>query len=150
EKFSCIRSGLRVELALPLPHVLLSAESADDPLSNVPVQVQKQIANAVRLRIGSPPDLRSRDALHGLLDARKIAFSQESPRLIDERPGDVGHRRNCTYSVHPGLMRCRSITAQREKAGISPGLDVQEEARLAFPLPRDDVVLDLVERRLRN
>ena len=57
---------------------------------------------------------------------------------------------NCIYSVQPDVMCCRSITAQSEKAGISPGLDAQEQARLASPLPRDDVVFDLVERRLRN
>ena len=51
----------------------------------VAIQVKDQIPDAVRLRVGPPPDVLNRETLNGLLDAWEVAVREELAGLIDER-----------------------------------------------------------------
>jgi hypothetical protein len=84
QELSVIQAALRLELALPLTNVRLSAEAADNPLSNVGIEVEHQIAAAVGFRIGSPPDVLDRQSADCVLDSRHVAVGQQLSGLIDE------------------------------------------------------------------
>jgi hypothetical protein len=85
QKLGLIHAGLRIELMLPVTHIRLSTHAADNPLSNVAIEVEDQIADAVGGLVGSPPDVLNRQSLDCLLDARHIAVGKELPGSIDER-----------------------------------------------------------------
>lgn len=84
QKLTLVHVTPRLELLLPLANIRVSTEAADDPLSNVAIEVEDQIADAVGCRVGSPPDVLNRQSLDCLLDPRYVAVGQEPSRLIDE------------------------------------------------------------------
>ena len=67
------------------------AHSAYDPLARIAAQMQHQIADAVGLGIGSPPDLVITESLQTLFDLGEIIPSQERPGCGDKRLACVSH-----------------------------------------------------------
>jgi hypothetical protein len=90
-EFGFTDAALGVELMSTLANIRRSTEPADDPLSNIALEVKDQIANAVGCRVGSPPDVLNRQSLDGLLDPRQVAIGQQLSGLIDERSRNLSH-----------------------------------------------------------
>ena len=61
-----------VWLLLPIPLELVPAHSPDDPLANVPAQVQQEIADAVGGIVRPPPYLLVAQVLQAALDLRQV------------------------------------------------------------------------------
>src|SRR5258705_9768411 len=74
----------RVEFALPIALVSGATDAADDPLPHVAGQVKNQVSDAVRLRIGAPPELLVGQPFHRLLDSREVAVGEQTPGLREE------------------------------------------------------------------
>ena len=110
-----------VELALPLPLVLSPAYSADDPLPNIPCQMQEKIPDAVRLGISPPPHFLIRQLLDAPLDSREIAGYEQVPGLINKRPEHIFvheiHSRRvststiCSFRLLPEDIELQNYTA---------------------------------------
>src|SRR6185503_12418372 len=106
-----------IELLLPLSPMGCSTNPADDPLAEVAVEMQDQIADAVRLVVGSPPHVLGRKSVDGLLDAGQIAVHEELARLLDERARDVGHDAAILTGLAPRSIATGStMRAMRSRA----------------------------------
>jgi len=65
-----------VELLLTAPRVGGAAEAADDPLADIPRQMENEISDAVARLIGAPPELLPREAVEAGFDLREILVPQ--------------------------------------------------------------------------
>src|SRR5262249_40776528 len=91
QKFSSIHSAARVELTVPLTNIRHSTESADNPLSDIALEMEDQIADAVRFGVGLPPDVLERQSFDCLLDPWQVAVGQQLSGLLDENSRNLSH-----------------------------------------------------------
>ena len=68
-----------------------AAEVRDDPLADIPAQVQHKIACAVGRWIGTPPDLLFRKLLQGLHDEGKAKFREPFLRARQKHARRAGY-----------------------------------------------------------
>ena len=82
--------------------------------------MQHQIANAVGLFVGPPPDLLVTEFLQAVFDLRQEVFRQMVARTRDESLADVAHQLSSAESIVSG--RCLCLALRPAGRAFSSGL----------------------------
>src|SRR5205085_3529165 len=108
------------EFSIAIASVGTDADATDDPLTRIPAQVQHQVANAVRLFVGPPPDLLVTEFLQAVFDLRQEVFRQMVARTRDESLADIAHQLSSAESIVSG--RCLCLALRPAGRAFSSGL----------------------------
>src|SRR6185369_1183516 len=88
-----------------MPGVGRAADAADHPLPDVAREVQQQVAHAVRLLVGPPPECFVRKRLDGQTDLGAVFHEQLFPRAIQKKTSEL-----CVHAIRI----CRNGSATRD------------------------------------
>src|SRR6185369_5205065 len=77
-----------------MPGVGRAADAADHPLPDVAREVQQQVAHAVLLLVGPPPECFVRKRLDGQTDLGAVFHEQLFPRAIQKKTSEL-----CVHAI---------------------------------------------------
>ena len=77
------------KFARSISNIGRATNGADDPLPEIPLEVEEKIADAVRLLVRSPPEHLGRKRADGLPQFDPILVGQIGARAVDEVLADV-------------------------------------------------------------